>query len=166
MTVPGPPCTLPGGHLSPHQVPGLSDLTSPLCPVKRTLKTGHLSSLCCTVGLALFVETWLTAFSCFLVVFWLLLGQKSTLFETMIPCGSHPHMSVKYFIIAGGSYCSVSTSEPWHIKQTKWIKKVVKKTAHFLSTAQSCPHVVGESGGGGCPERCCYWWSKNLHVWV
>lgn len=90
------------------------------------------------------------------------------LFETMIPCRSHPHMSVQCFIIAGGSYCSVSTSEPWHIKQTKWIKKSSgkKKTAHFLSTAQSCPHVVGESGGGGCSERCCYWWSKNMHVWV
>lgn len=53
---PRPTLHTPRGHRSPYQAPSSSDLTFPLCPGKRTLKTGHLSSLCCTVGLALCVE--------------------------------------------------------------------------------------------------------------
>lgn len=71
---PRPSLHTPRGHLSPYPAPGLSDLMSSLCPGKWTMKTGHLSSLCCTVGLALCVEhDWRR------LLFWLLFGQESSL---------------------------------------------------------------------------------------
>ena len=104
---PRPTLHTPRGHRSPYQAPGSSDLTFPLCPGKRTLKTGHLSSLCCTVGLALCVERDWQHSAPFLASVWPaihpeLVGSVLRLSETMIviPPAGRIHVSGQSFIIA------------------------------------------------------------------
>lgn len=61
----------PRRHFSPYWAPGFSGLTSALCPGKKTPRTGRLSRLCCTVGLALFVVCdWQHSDPCFGAFIW------------------------------------------------------------------------------------------------
>lgn len=103
------------GQFCPYQALGLSDMMSPLCPDKYLLKTGHLSSLCCTVGLALCVEhDWhhsapFLTFACKTFVWDHVIGPH---------CGSHPHL-----------FCckeSCCMHQQLSKKKSKWIEKYWK----------------------------------------
>lgn len=135
VTVPGPPCTLPG-DTTPYRAEGLSDLMSPRCPVKLTPNTGHLSSLCCIVGLALFVECDWQHSAPSLACVWprfqrttLNLSGLSVLFTSVwdhdlgSSCSSHPHLYVGSLLHRKESFCSVCTSNhSYHLNPVTWVK--------------------------------------------
>ena len=112
LKVPDPCCTLPGGGNAPYQAPGLSDLTSPLCPEQEDTEDWSLVFSVLYSWLSFVCGMWLTALGSFFFV---------VLFLAFVWPAIHPDCQVCrhfYFLLLSGAimiFLQVTSTRVWSV---------------------------------------------------